>query len=418
MFSANRIIAIDDERVYLDKLSKALHGMGIPCIPIHYDDLPSAQADWFQRIRIAFFDLHLIKGASKPDFNYAAIGSLLDRMRSPHGCPLLLILWTAYPQDAVALRDYLNRRHIDSLPIDILALNKADFEGDLIANLPEAIKLKLQSIPQLRALYEWEDDVANAGSACVGTLLRLATQTGGALADSLDKLLSALAQAATGVDLAAANPGASVQEVLVPLIADKLSHFPDDANRAERWKLAMPSAVSKSSISPSGAEIAAINTALSVVRGKAGSLNGRERGAVIAVQCPSIFMYRFGNSQSDVSKKYCFDETVKHRWVAVQVEASCDFAQQKSPCLPYVLAAEIPASAKLKNKSLPIWESPTFLSETNEEVRLVANVCFVAMISWKKAKSRHALYRFREQLVNELAFKKSRHESRPGIVSL
>lgn len=420
MFSANRIVAIDDQREYLDKMCHALHGLGVPCIPILYpDEVPAEETPLLQNVRMAFCDLHLLPGATKPELNYAAIGALLTRMATRSRSPLLLVLWTAYPGDADELKEYLAKRHSETQPIAILALNKADFNEELISNLPAAIREKLESIPQLCALYDWEDDVASAGSACVGALLRLAGTNGDTLKESLDKLLSSLAQRATGKQLAAENPGAALQEALVPLLADKLSHLPDDAQRLARWKVAMPSAVAKKNCMANLSRSASINTALNVMRTNGDPINGRVRGAVIKLDCSSIFMYRFSSSQSDVLQKFFLRDPAKFRWVAIQVEAACDFANQKSPCIPYVLAVEVPATVELQDKHADsIWRSPAFLSEVDEEVRLVANVRYVAMISPKKAKSRDALYRLREPLVNELAFHKSRQETRPGIVAL
>lgn len=423
MFSANRIVAIDDEREYLDSMCQALHALGVPCIPIFYPDgIPSDETHLLQNVRVAFCDLHLIPGMQhKREVNFAAIGDLLTRMTTISKSPILLVLWTAYPEDADALKTYLAERYGESQPIAILALNKADFEGSLISNLPVAIREKLESIPQLCALYDWEDDVASAASACVGALLRLADTNGDALKGSLDKLLSLLAQAATGKQLAAENPGSALQEVLVPLLADKLSHLPDDAQRLDRWKTAMPSAVDRKNCLADLSRSALINTALNVMRTNGDPISGRVRGAVIKIDCPSIFMYRFSSSQADVLQKFFLRDTAKYRWVAIQVEAACDFANQKSPCIPYVLAVEVPATVGLQDKPKPadsIWRSPAFLSEVDEEVRLVANVRYVAMISSKKAKSRNALYRLRDPLVNELAFHKSRQETRPGIFAL
>jgi len=65
-----------------------------------------------------------------------------------------------------------------------------------------------------------------------------------------------------------------------------------------------------------------------------------------------------------------------------------------------------------------IWISPYFVSEKNEEVKLVAIVRYATTISWRKASSIKAIYRLREPLVNELAFRKSLNDMRPGIVKL
>jgi hypothetical protein len=420
MFTVSRVIAIDDESNYLEQLCGALHEIGIPCVPISYPDrMPIEEARWLQGVRVAFCDLHLLRGA-KPELNYPVIGSILERMVRPGGSPLLLILWTAYPEDADALRKYLAERHANHQPAALVALDKKEFVGEAARNLPGAIREKLNAAPQLRALYEWEDDVATAANDCVGALMALATKAGGGLAESLDQLLSALAQAATGKQLAADNPGGALQEVLVPLLADRLTYLPEDGERLKRWKEAMPSAVAKKPCKLGG--VAEINTALNVVHGTGLGLTGRERGAVISIDCLTLFLYRFGASREEVFQKFALPDSPQHRWVAIQVEPACDFAQQKSACLPFVLALEVPSGSKIleqgKGRPDSLWVSPIFLSETKAEVRLVANVRYVSMISTKKAKSQAGLYRLREPLINELAFHKSRHESRPGIVSL
>lgn len=425
MFSAGRIIAIDDEKNYLEQLTTALHGMGIPCIPICYpDQMPGDDASWFNGFRIFFCDLHLLPGAPRPELNYPVIGSLLERMTSPHGCPILLILWTAYAQDAAALERYLTERHATARPIAVFALSKADFQGDRAQDLPAAIRDKLAAIPQLRALYEWQDDVAAAGNACVGTLLQLARDDKDGLSSALDRLLSQLATAATGKDLAAENPAAAIHEALIPLLADGVTHLPDDMSRHARWSQAMPSAVARTKVASNELNVATVNTAMSVVHATATApITGRERGAVIEVQCPSLFRYRFGRSTNDVIKDFALRSTdVAHRWLAIQVEAACDFAQQKSPSLPYVLALEVPSGAETKDRKSgrpdSVWESPIFLSETNVAVKLIANVRYVSMISSPKAKRRGAIYRLRDPIVNQLAFHRASQEIRPGIVAL
>jgi hypothetical protein len=422
MFSANRIIAIDNEKTELDQLSDALHGLGIPCIPVLYpDQIPPAGATWFQNIRILFCDLHLMAGATRSELNYPVIGGLLERMSSAGRVPPLLVLWTAYPEDRTELEKYLAERHAEALPIATLALKKDDFKGVNASTLPTKIRENLDAIPQLRVLYDWQDDVAAAGDACVDTLLGLARQHGGELTDALDKILSALAQASYGPERAAECPGEAVQDVLSPLLQDRLLHLPDDAARRQRWQEAMSCAVAKTNCLDKPPGAAGINTALHVLHTSVGSTTGRERGAVVQISCPSLFGFRFGNSPERILETWEIKDEEQHRWMAIQVEAECDFAQQKSPCLPFVLAVEVPASTKLTKlvKSSPaFWLSPTFLSEDDREVRLISNVLFTSTISQRKAKKLQVAYRMRDQLINQLAFRRSQHAIRPGIVAL
>lgn len=419
MFSASRIVAIDDEKAQLDKLCRALHGMGIPCIPIEYpQDVPAHGSAWFGAVRVAFCDLHLLKGATKPEQHFSAVGALLDRMSTPRSGPLLLVLWTNYPEDAAALESYLAKRHPTATPVAVVPLAKSEFEEDgKAATLPQAIRDRLDHIPQLRALLDWEDEVGAASSACVGSLLKLAMQQQGDMKESLDVLLSSLAQAATGKALASEDPGAALVEVLMPMVADQLAHLPDDAARVGRWRAALSKAASKSKCNTTPERAAAVNTAISIVHGG----RAHERGAVVALHGDAVFKLRFGLTAAETLQRFALKGTPAYRWVRIEVEAVCDYAQQKSACLPYVLAVEIPAEAELVDKTyrpISLWESPPFVSESGVRVRLVANVQFVSTLSPKKARGIPALYRLREPWVNHLAFARTRHEGRPGIVAL
>lgn len=420
MFSASRIVAIDNEKAELEQLSVALQGLGIPCIPLVYpDQLPPDGTAWLRNVRLLFCDLHLLDGAAKPSLNYPVIGGILERMTSETGAPLVLILWTAFPQDRDALERYLLERHAAAMPVAVLALSKDDFVGPKATELPAAIRGKLDAIPQLRALYEWRDDVAAAADACIGMLLKLAKQRAGELKDTLDTLLSALAQAAYGEELAADCPGNALEEVLLPILQDSLSHLPDDTCRRERWNRAMPSAVDRKECLNEIVGGAGINTALHIVQFPPGSATGRERGSVIRIACPTLFRYRFSEDPAQTLKRFFVKDDAEHRWMAIQVEAACDFAQRKSPCIPFVLAAEIPAASKLKDKHSPaIWRSPSFLSEEGKEVCLVANVLYTATVTCDKAQRHSAVYRLRESLVSQLVFRKSQNEARLGIVEI
>jgi hypothetical protein len=423
MFGSGRIVVIDDEAEYLTQLTSTLHEMGVPCIPIHFDGGVSQDATWLSGCRMAFCDLHLIRGLpSGSKSNYAVIGSLLDRMATTEASSLLLVLWTRFPQEAAELEHYLLERHSDSRPAAILHLDKNDFVGDRARTLPDEVRNKLRSIPQLRALYEWQDEVSTAAAACAGSLVGLARGMQGEMNSNLDRVLSALAQKATGVEIAARHPGSALQDILSPLLADRLSHLPEDERHRELWRDAMPSAVARSQCGDAVAGgVAAINTALHIAYPRGERVTGRDRGAVIPVPCPSLFRHRFASDEAKVREKFGIKLDTPVRWIGIQVLASCDHAQRKSLSIPYVLAAEVASDTEepsIKSRPAALWLSPVFVSEENKAVRVFANVAFTTSVSWKRADSKAAIYRFREPLVNALSLFKSQHETRPGIISL
>ncbi|MES2671404.1 MAG: hypothetical protein V4673_13450 [Pseudomonadota bacterium] len=423
MFGSGRIVVIDDELEYLTQLTGTLHEMGVPCIPIRFTGGVPQEATWLSGCRIAFCDLHLIPGLpTGSKANYAAIGSLLDRMATNEASSLLLVLWTRYPQDAAELEQYLAERHRASRPAVILQLDKNDFVGDLVKKLPDAVRAKLQAIPQLHALYEWQEEASTAAAACVGSLVGLARVMDGDLSGNLDKVLSALAQKATGMEIAATHPGAALQEILSPLLADRLSHLPEDERHRDLWRAAMPTAVARTKCEDAVAGgIAAINTALHIAYLHGETVTGRDRGAVIPVPCKSLFRHRFASDEAKVRDKFGIKPGTHVRWVGIQLLASCDHAQRKSLSIPYVLGAEVASDTEeppAKARPAAFWTSPVFLSEDHRAVRIFANVALTTSVSWSRAENRAALYRFREPLVNSLGLFKSQYETRPGIISL
>jgi hypothetical protein len=419
------VIAIDDEERYLNQLCKALHDSGIPCVPLKYpDQQPPENGGWFRNVRIMFCDLHLIPSAAGPHQSYGAIGAMLERIIPAGGSPLLLVVWTNYPSEMEALKAYLVERFpADKQPSAILSLSKAEFEGENAAKLPDAIRTRISANPQLSALLEWENDVANAADDCVRMLFRLAAEAGGDFSAAMDVLLSQLACAASGKDLAAENPETAIHEALLPLLSDSVLHLPEDAHRTERWKKAMPSAVAKEKLPSAGARAASINAALNIVHaGAQPSMTARERGAVVRLT-DKEFGEAFSRTADEIAKDFALTAKLPPLvWVAIQVEAMCDYAQQKSVRIPYVVALEIPADTALvptgKGRPDPVWESPAFLSEAGTPVRLVANVRYLFLLSREDARQRKSAYRLRDLLANDLSFAKARHELRPGYIRL
>lgn len=426
MFSINRIIAIDDEQLYLDQLCKALYEAGVPCVPMKYpEQQPPEDGGWCLNARVIFCDLHLLPSARNQEQSYGAIGTILERIIPAGGGPLVLILWTNYPEEANTLKAYLSERFPkDKQPTEIVPLPKASFIGENGKNLPSEIRKKLELTPQLRALLEWENDVSIAASNCVRRLFQLASSAGETLDTALDELLSQLAQAASGKKLASENPGSAIHEALLPLLSDGILHLPDDAERVNLWKVAMPTAVNQRKINCPAGRAAAINAALNFVYPSAQEIiTAKQRGAVTELEDRKFFATSFSKNENEIIENFAFEKLPdKFRWVTVQVEATCDYAQQKSACIPCVLAIEAPAAERTKSKSQgrpdSIWESPAFISEKNEEVKLVANVRYVILLSPDAASNCTSIYRLRDPLVNDLSFAKARHETRPGYIAL
>ena len=127
MLASPRVIAIDDEESHLAGLANSLARHGIPCFQIpfteDFGDVPPCP-----EAAVIFADLHLGGGALASDHltDFSTIGVLLEDRIKPSR-PYLILLWTAYPDQAPALRGFLEERlHGVMKPADVLPLAKAN----------------------------------------------------------------------------------------------------------------------------------------------------------------------------------------------------------------------------------------------------------------------------------------------------
>jgi hypothetical protein len=109
-------------------------------------------------------------------------------------------------------------------------------------------------------------------------------------------------------------------------------------------------------------------------------------------------------------------DLTKFRWVIVQAQASCDFAQKHSGALPFYLGLEAPYDAKLK-KSVPasVWTSPVFSMKGNK--LLLVSARFPLTLTKGDISKAEKAYRIREELLNNLTYHIHTYAARPGITS-
>jgi hypothetical protein len=422
MFASYKVIAIDDSPAYLQQITEALKVSGIPCMPVVFPgEVHDFDATKVPHVRLVFSDLHLIEnGIARSKANYDAIGTFLDKLIPDGGGPLLLVLWTRYPEEADGLRDHLRERYDPAKqPIAVLPLDKNNFGGEDLRLLPKAVSGLLDGMPSVRAVIHWERDISEAADQCARSLYKLARSSGEDIQQGLELLLSELALAATGRKIAKESPGESVHEALLPLLADQISNLSSNQANRDLWRAALPTAAAGSRIETSEARAAAINSSLHIA-GRDLRLTGSVRGAVIPVG-DDLLGALFEKASDDLLTDFCVPKGAPVTWRAIQVEASCDYAQQKSPTIPFVLALEAPTTLKFTEKAMrpaSIWFSPVLQSPEGEAFHLVANVKFAFSLPPANAKARVADYRLRESLISEVGFSKSQHAIRPGSITL
>lgn len=123
MSQAPRVVVLDDEKNHLDRLSEEIRQFNIPFLPLHFTgqkaDIPACP-----NVRVIFADLHLVGGiASDHMKDFSVVGSLIEDAIKPTG-PYLILLWTRYPDQAPALKTFLERLQGVTKPVDVLPLSK------------------------------------------------------------------------------------------------------------------------------------------------------------------------------------------------------------------------------------------------------------------------------------------------------
>jgi hypothetical protein len=424
---APRIIVVDDNPEHLNALVNGLNRRGVACLPIHFtgDDTQIAKCP---QVRVMFADLHLNESGAATDNarHFTVIGGLIEQTIVPSG-PYAIVLWTRYADQAEGLRTFLEERLRGvPKPFSVIALDKnvhlnPDNTVRDIGALVGAIAEVLGGQPQLAALFNWEERVLGASAATVSAVIDLAI-TGvvpNGRAQAIGSLLFRLALEAVGAGNVEFDRFRAVNEALLPILADRIAALRSDAD-AQIWEAALQGQSADSGMSIDDA--AKLNKFLHVA--DATGASPAERGAVSRLPDANLagFEATFGMTQElAASKQFGCSGFVmndqRFRWVLVQVQAVCDFAQRQPGPLPFVLGLEMPVALAVKG-SMPgaVIKTPPF--ELGGIARVLhVNTRFQVSLLVGAAGAMTVEYRLRESLLNDLAYELHTYGARPGIIS-
>ena len=426
MLPAPRVVVIDDDPKHLKGLTQGLNRYGTACLPIHFTG-ETAAIPPCPHVRVIFADLHLIVGPPR-DYNtdFSTIGGLLENTIKPSG-PYFIVLWTRYPEQADGLHASLKKRLRDvPKPFAVHALDKNDhLDPDGSVKNPESLVKAIRQVvaeqPQIGAMLNWEERVLGAAADAVSSIMELAESKTKDRnpGEEVGRLLTNLAVAAVGEEHAGEDRFRAVNEGLLPILGDRIASMRSREADNTLWQDAL------GEVGMSQNQAAKLNRLLHIAP-SAPDGDGTERGAVIALLeefSGEAFAETFDLTPEEAAEKQFWrkqsqEDAASFKWVLVQTQAACDYAQNRPGPLPFHLGLCLPASeARSGTPPAALWRSPYFKHDGQPHF-LHVNARFQVSLPSGKARQTPPLFRLREQLLNDLIYQLHGYGARPGIISL
>jgi hypothetical protein len=144
------------------------------------------------------------------------------------------------------------------------------------------------------------------------------------------------------------------------------------------------------------------------------------------------FTRTFGDKQKVVRGTLLkLDKPKVLKWVLIQAQAACDFAQGRIGPMPFLLAAVVPAAFARKkgwdgiDLPLPasVWQSPELskcagISDNDDfHFEILNGICCQLTRSRISEVNFKVLGRLKDQIVTSIGYEYHSHGSRPGFVS-
>lgn len=429
MLPPPRIIVIDDNKKHLSGLAEALNEHGTSCLQILFTaDLTNIRR--CPHVRVIFADLHLNDsgvGVSHAT-HFSTIGAILENNICPSG-PYVLVLWTKYADQASKLGEFIRERLQGvQKPYAVLALDKTHYIDSKdaihdISTLVAAIDGLFSDQPCMGALINWEERALGAAAETIAAIHGLAGNKPDADPEiELRRVLRCLAAEGVGVKNVNADRFRAVNEALLPILADRIAFLRSRGGDEAVWEKALPATASSDGLTAD--EAGRLNGFMHIAEGT-GGISGGERGAVILLPTRLAregFEGAFALSPALAAKEEFnsgdfVDGSDQHRWMLIQAQAACDFAQKQAGPLPFFLALEVSPDARKAGKARgALWESPPF-TLGNMLRKLNVNMRFQVSITEEDIKNERVVYRLRDQLLNDLIVRAHCYGVRPGTIT-
>lgn len=238
----SRVVALDDKEEDLDVIVKALGRAGYSAIPYLFDlaEFNPLVTNPCAGLRLVFSDIHLTptSGIGSGGADHAAvIGNFLKKI-VPTG-PYGLIFWSKHEADEHEIVAQLSSRANDigfKLPVFFGFMDKKSIGihpgGDAnevdYEKLRGLIREQVDKSPALKVVMDWEERVLLSAARASNSLFDVVSTRS---AESKEKLtdpaawldlLAYLSQEAVGLESAAHNSRAAIDNALLPVLEDQL----------------------------------------------------------------------------------------------------------------------------------------------------------------------------------------------------
>ena len=262
-----------------------------------------------------------------------------------------------------------------------------------------------------------------AAADAVSSIMGLAESAGEDVApdEEVGRLLASMAEEAVGKKHVDEDRFRAVNEALMAVLGDRIASMRSrDADKA-LWQTAIGEA--KPGVFQE--EAAKLNRLLHIASSEPES-DSAQRGTVIHLPEPfsgEEFAKRFDLGPEEAAHKQFWckqpgEDANLARWVLVQTQAACDYAQVQPGPLPFHLGLCLPAS-QARNDGRPpaaLWRSPCF--EFDGQSRFLhVSARFQVSLPREETQQNPQLFRLREQLLNDLIYQLHGYGARPGMIS-
>ena len=244
---------------------------------------------------------------------------------------------------------------------------------------------------------------------------------GAMLSEELGRLLVSMAVAAVGERHVDEDRFRAVNEALLPVLGDRIASMRLREIDSALWQTAFGEA--RANLSQG--EAAKLNRQLHIAASDP-NRSGAERGAVINL--PEQFSGDIVSEQFELRpeeaayRQYWYkppsESSGSARWVLVQTQASCDYAQLQPGPLPFHLGLCLPAS-EIRSDGRPpaaVWSSPCFEFD-GQSIYLHVNARFSVSLLRREVQKIPQLFRLRESLLSDLIYQIHGYSTRPGMIA-